>query len=75
MTEIGVLRPGRQDQIIVTLVRPKACLDPPRCHIYADHLVEQHSSVLLIAQNRPDRLRNIGRGQRRCRYLVKQWLE
>ncbi len=75
MAEIGVLRPGRQDQIIVALVRPKACLDPPRCHVDADHLVEQHRGVPLIAQNRPDRLRNIGRRQCRCRYLVEQRLE
>ena len=75
MAEIGVLRPGREDQIIVALVRPKAGLDPPRCDIDADHLVEQHRRVPLIAQNRPDRLRNIGRRQRRCRYLVKQRLE
>ena len=75
MAEIGVLRPGRQDQVIVDLVRSKACLDPPRRHIHADHLVEQDRSVLLIAQNRPDRLCNIGGRQRRCRHLVEERLE
>ena len=75
VAEIGVLRSGRQDQVIVALVRPKAGLDPLPSHIDADDLVEQYRGVLLIAQNSSDRLRNIGRGQRGCRYLVKERLE
>jgi hypothetical protein len=75
VAEIGVLRPARQDQIIVALGCPKACLDPPRYRVDPDHLVEQYRGVLLVAQHHPNRFGNIGWRQCRGRDLVKERLE
>jgi hypothetical protein len=75
VAEIGVLRSGRQDQMIVALGCPKADLDPPRCRVDPDHLVEQYRGVLLVAQHDLDRFGNIDRRQCRGRDLVKEWLE
>ena len=75
MAEIGVLRPGRQHQVIVALGCPKPGLDPACRGIDAGHLVEQYRGVPLMAQHGPDRLGDIGRRQRRGRDLVQQRLE
>ncbi len=61
MTETGVLRSGREDQVIVTLRCAEACLDLARRD--TDHLVEEHCGVLLMPQDDPDRLGDIGRRQ------------
>ena len=58
--EIGVLRPGRQDQIVIGLGCPKPGLYPARSRVDADHLVEQYRGVLLMAQDDPDGGGDIG---------------
>jgi hypothetical protein len=67
------LRPGRGDQVIVTLRCAEACLDLARRD--TDHLVEEHCGVLLMPQDDPDRLGDIGRRQCGGRDLVQKRLE
>jgi hypothetical protein len=51
------------------------CLDAARRCDHTGHLIEQNRGVLLMAQHGPDRLRYIGRRQRRSRDLIQKGLE
>ena len=76
VAEIGVVRPGGEDQIVVR--------EPSRILIEDDLLCrdidrfdpgQDHLHVRLAAQHRPDRLRDVRRRKRGRRHLVEQGLK
>ena len=75
MAKIGVARARGQRQVVVSGHCAARQRHLPRAHINPHHLVHQHFSIRLVAQNRPDRLRDVGRRQHRQRHLVEQRLK
>src|SRR5690606_9818147 len=74
VTEVRVLRTGREHEVVV---RHLAIAQPhdARIRIDVDCLTEPHLHVALMAQDRADGLRDVAGRQRRRRHLVEQWLE
>ena len=76
VAEVGVVRPGGQDQVVVRessriLVED----DLLRRNIDGVDLGQDHLHVRLAAQHRSDRLRDVRRRKRGRRHLVEQGLE
>jgi hypothetical protein len=74
MPEIRVPRARRHNQVIVRNL-PVCRHNPFRRHINPSGLSQHHLGIRLLAQNPPQRLGNIRRGQGRRRHLVKQRLK
>ena len=75
VAEIGVRGAGGEDEIVVV----EACAAGKRylpCRdVDADHLIHEHLSVALMAQNGADGLGNIGGREHSQRHLIKQRLK
>ena len=74
MTEIGMRRPRRHDQVVVR-DRPVRQDDRLPRHVDARGLGQHHLDVLLPAQDAADRRGDVARVQRRRRDLVQQGLK
>ena len=76
MTEVGVRRAGRDDQIVVVRATPSASVQAlRRAGSIATDIAEQHFDVALTAQDPADRRRDVAGRQRRRRHLIQQRLE
>ena len=74
MTEIGVPRAGRDDQIVVGNA-PLPDQHIARLGINGGHAAEQDGGVALAPQDAADRLRDVRRREARRRDLIEQRLE
>ena len=74
LAEITVPRAGREHEIVVGKAR---VADENFALLGRDsgHLPHQYAAVLLAAQHRADRHRDVRWRQRRRRHLIEQWLE
>ena len=74
VAEIGVGHPGRHDEVVVVEV---AIFEEDALLLHLDPLDDAHEDrdVALPPEQLADRRRDIGRGERRGRHLIKQGLE
>ena len=73
--EVGVRRPGRDDQVVVGELLPSREDDPPPVHVDSLRLGQEHGRVPLAPQDLAQRRGDVGRAQPRRRDLVEERLE
>ena len=75
VAEIGVRGAGGENEIVVVEARAAGQRHLPRGDVDGDHLIHEHLSVALVAQNGADGLGDVGRREHGQRHLVEQRLK
>ena len=75
VAEIGVRGAGGEDEIVVGEAGAAGQCYLPCGNVDADHLVHEHLSVALMAQDGADGLGNVGGREHGQRHLIKQRLK